>query len=181
MTVLGVIADTHIPDRARHLNPAILPIFQDASVDAILHAGDISAPGVLRNLEEVAPVYAVQGNRDWLLLRHLPRDLVLVFDGVNLVLEHGHGLLRNYLVDRTHFMFFGMQESRYQRRLLATHPQARVIVYGHLHIPCNTWFGDVLLFNPGSANIPAKRCTPSVGILKIRAGGEVEGEIIELF
>ena len=180
MTVLGVIADTHIPDRTRQLNPAILPIFRDANVEAILHAGDISAPDVLRNLEQVAPVYAVQGNRDWLLLKQLPHNQVLTFEGVSLVLEHGHGLWRNYMVDRIHYLFFGMQERRYQNRLLAKYPQAQVIVYGHLHIPCNTWFGDIFLFNPGSASVPAKKYTPSLGILKIRAGGEVEGEIIEL-
>ena len=103
MTALGVIADTHIPDRTRHLNPAILPIFQDAGVDAILHAGDISSPDVLQILQEVAPVYAVKGNRDWLLLRHLPHSQVRAFDGVNLVLEHGHGVWQNYVVDKFHY------------------------------------------------------------------------------
>ena len=77
-------------------------------------------------------------------------------------------------------MLFGMQESRYQNRLLVSYPQAKVIIYGHLHIPCNTWVGDQLLFNPGSASVPDKEYTPSVGLLKIRAGGEVEGEIFEL-
>jgi hypothetical protein len=180
MTVLGVIADTHIPDRVRHLNPAILPIFRDAGVEAILHAGDISGPDVLRMLEEVAPVYAVQGNRDWLLLRHLPHNQVLTFEGVNLILDHGHGVWQDYVVDKFHYMFYGMQERRYQNRLLAKYPQAQVIVYGHLHIPCNTWFGDVFLFNPGSASVPTKKYTPSVGILKIRAGGKFAGKIIEM-
>lgn len=180
MTVLGVLGDTHIPDRARGLHPDILPIFREAGVEAILHAGDVSVPGVLQELEEVASVYAVQGNRDWVLLRHLPRKLFLSFEGVDLVLEHGHGQWRNYLVDRTHYMLFGMQESRYQNRLLVSYPQAKVIIYGHLHIPCNTWVGDQLLFNPGSASVPDKEYTPSVGLLKIRAGGEVEGEIFEL-
>ena len=180
MTVLGVLGDTHIPDRARGLHPDILPIFREAGVEAILHAGDVSVPGVLQELEEVAPVYAVQGNRDWVRLRHLPRNLFLSFEGVDLVLEHGHGQWRNYLVDRTHYLLFGMQVSRYRNRLLASYPRTRVIVYGHLHIPEISWVGERLLFNPGSASVPNKEYTPSVGLLKIRAGGEVEGEILEL-
>ena len=180
MTVLGVLADTHIPDRSRGLHPDILPKFREAGVEAILHAGDVSAPGVLQELEEVAPVFAVQGNRDWVLLGHLPRHQFLVFEGVDLVLEHGHGQWRNYLVDRTHYMLFGMQVSRYRNRLLASYPQVRVIVYGHLHIPEISWVGDRLLFNPGSASVPHKDFTPSVGILNIQSGGEVEGEIIKL-
>ena len=180
MTVLGVLADTHIPDRARFLHPDILPIFREAGVEAILHAGDVSVPGVLEELEEVAPVFAVQGNRDWVLLRQLPRKLFLSFEGVDLVLEHGHGQWRNYLVDRTHYLLYGMQVSRYRNRLLASYPQTRVIVYGHLHIPEISWVGERLLFNPGSASCPDKKYTPSVGLLNIRAGGEVEGEILDL-
>jgi len=180
MTVLGVLADTHIPDRERQLHPDILPKFREAGVEAILHAGDVSVPGVLQELEEVAPVFAVQGNRDWVMLRHLPHNQFLTFEGVDLVLEHGHGRWRNYMVDRTHYLIFGMQVSRYQNRLLASYPQVRVIVYGHLHIPENSWVGDRLLFNPGSASCHQKEYTPSVGLLNIRAGGEVEGEILVL-
>jgi putative phosphoesterase len=180
MTILGVLADTHIPDRVRGLHPDILLAFVEAEVDAILHAGDVSVPGVLQELEEIAPVYAVRGNRDWVWLRHLPHNRFLDFEGVDLVLEHGHGRWRNYMVDRTHYFIFGMQEARYRNRLLASYPQVRVIVYGHLHIPDNSWVGDQLLFNPGSASIPEKEYTPSVGLLKIRSGGEVEGEILKL-
>lgn len=180
MTVLGVIADTHVPDRKRHLNPAILPIFRDAGVEAILHAGDISVPDVLQQLEQVAPVYAVRGNRDWVRLGDLPFGKLLSFDGTSIVLVHGHGRLREYLVDKLHYAVHGMQVKRYQDRLLKAYTQATVIVYGHLHIPCNQWINGQLLFNPGSACCSAKRYPPSVGLLQIHSGGEVQGKIIEL-
>ena len=64
MIRLGVISDTHIPDRARRLNERVIPVFREAGVSAILHAGDVSTPRVLKQLEEVAPVYATRGNRD---------------------------------------------------------------------------------------------------------------------
>jgi predicted phosphodiesterase len=36
----GVIADTHIPDRAKHLPSMVLRTFERAQVNQILHAGD---------------------------------------------------------------------------------------------------------------------------------------------
>jgi hypothetical protein len=180
MTVLGVIADTHIPDRKRHLNPSILPIFRDAGVEAILHAGDISVPDVLQQLEQVAPVHAVRGNRDWVRLGYLPFGQLLSFNGISIALAHGHGHLQEYLVDKLHYALHGMQVKRYQDRLLQEYTQSTVIVYGHLHIPCNQWIDGQLLFNPGSACCPAKKFTPSVGLLQIHSGGQVQGEILEL-
>lgn len=180
MTVLGVIADTHIPDRKRYLNPAILPIFRDAGVEAILHAGDISVPDVLQQLEQIAPVHAVRGNRDWVRLGYLPFRQRLSFNGVTIALVHGHGHLREYLVDKLHYAVHGMQVERYQDRLLQIYNQANVIVYGHVHIPCNQWIDRQLLFNLGSACCPAKKFTPSVGLLQIHSGGQVQGEILEL-
>jgi hypothetical protein len=59
---IGVLADTHIPDRAKELHPDIIPIFQQHEVDRIIHAGDICVPSVLEQLTKVAPVDAVRGN-----------------------------------------------------------------------------------------------------------------------
>jgi predicted phosphodiesterase len=67
MTILGVLADTHIPDRVPGLNPRVLKIFQQARVSEILHAGDVSIPQVLEELRQVAPVSVVQGNRDFFI------------------------------------------------------------------------------------------------------------------
>ena len=88
---LGLIADTHIPDRRSSLHPQILTAFKEAGVAAILHAGDICSPQVLERLETVAPVYAVRGNRDWVLLRHLPSTRLLEFGGIRVAMAHGHG------------------------------------------------------------------------------------------
>ena len=58
MTTLGVIADTHVPDRRPDLDPQILPIFLQAKVQTILHAGDVSSQKVLDQLSQIAPVLA---------------------------------------------------------------------------------------------------------------------------
>ena len=59
---IGVVADTHIPDRTRELPAEIFDHLH--GVDMILHAGDVSRQIVLDRLATIAPVIAVQGNRD---------------------------------------------------------------------------------------------------------------------
>ncbi len=181
MLTLGVIADTHVPDRRRSLDARVLPVFKAAGVAAILHAGDVSTPKVLEQLGELAPVHAVRGNRDWLALRNLPHHQELTFEGVRIGLSHGHGQFVNYVVDRVDYITRGYRLEMFQPRLAATFPHAEVIVFGHTHRSLNIRSNGVLLFNPGSPHFPdLKTDAPSLGLLHIQAGGEVWGEIIEL-
>lgn len=180
MLTIGVIADTHVPDRVRRLSPAALAVFHAAQVDAILHAGDVSSQGVLSELGEIAPVYAVQGNRDWFSLRRLPAQLQMEFGGIRLGMAHGHGGLWNYIKDWMQFLLYGLQWEVIETRMLAAFPEAEVLVFGHIHRPVNRWVGYKLLFNPGSAHITPESFAPSVGLLRIGGNGQVEGEIIYL-
>lgn len=181
MMILGVIADTHIPDRTRQLHPKVLPLFEESGVEVILHAGDVSVPRVLAELREIAPVYAVRGNRDFWRLRDLPAFVDLEFNRVPMVLAHGQGRWWNYLAGKVQYLAHGLQPERYKRQLVQTFPHARVIIFGHLHIPINDWVGERLLFNPGTACCPEiKKLPPSVGFLHVNAGGEVKGEIVYL-
>jgi hypothetical protein len=181
MLTLGVISDTHVPDRARCLGQRALDVFSSARVDAILHAGDISIRRVLDQLGELAPVHAVRGNRDWAALSKLPVRLELEYGGVNIGLVHGHGRWNEYLVDRVEYIVRGYRLEMFQPRLVAAFPKANVIVFGHTHRPLNQWVDGALLFNPGSPHFPdVKSIAPSVGLLHLGAGGEVVGELIEL-
>jgi putative phosphoesterase len=178
---LGLIADTHIPDRRSSLHPQILPAFKTAGVDAILHAGDICAPQVLEQLETVAPVYAVRGNRDWVLMRHLPAARLLEFGGVRVAMAHGHGRWRNYLLDRVNYIFNGFQLERYTPRLLGAFADAHVIVFGHTHRRLIQWSGGQLLINPGSPHVSEDRDQQgTLGLLHIENGDELNAEFIFL-
>ena len=74
MPTLGIITDTHIPQRIEALPPRVFEVFRGA--DRILHAGDINSRRVLDQLAEIAPVDAVAGNAD--LFRHgLPLTCVI--------------------------------------------------------------------------------------------------------
>ena len=179
---LGVIADTHIPDRQRALHAAVIPIFQKASVDYILHAGDISVPAVIAQLEAVAPVYAVRGNRDWLRLKELPITRVLPFEDITVGLTHGHGGMRTYLQDKINYIRRGPMAFRIikERGLSLLPPDVDVVIFGHNHSVFNEVEDGVLIFNPGSTCCPIPRnAPPSVGLLHID-GSQVRGEILKL-
>lgn len=181
MTTLGVLADTHIPDRAPKLNSKVIQIFRQAGVETILHAGDVSVPGVLRELEQVAPVHAVRGNRDVFYLRELPMRIQMKVNGVSIGIAHGHGTFSRYMVDKLHRAMRGRLVERYIRRMLLAFPEEDVIVFGHLHVPCNFYIEGKLLFNPGSTTFPWPRSDPAtVGLLQLKAGNKPQGEIITL-
>ena len=181
MTTLGILGDTHIPDRVPELDSRVLDIFRQAKVEAILHAGDVSIQRVLEELGQVAPVYAVQGNRDIFSLRQLPMRIELNFDGVSIGMAHGHGSFSRYMVDKIHRAIRGRLVESYLMRMLQTFPDADVIVFGHLHLPCNFFLEGKLLFNPGSTSYPWPRGDPAtVGLLHLREGNGPHGEIITL-
>jgi len=181
MITLGVLADTHIPDRAPQLNPRIREIFLRAEVNAILHAGDVSTSGVLDELKQVAPLYTVQGNRDLFYLRQLPMQIEMDFEGVSVGMAHGHGTFSRYMVDKIHRAMRGRKVGIYLQRLLQAFPTMDVIVFGHLHVPCNFRLEGKLLFNPGSTSYPWPRGDPAtVGLLHVDGNAGVEGEIISL-
>lgn len=181
MTTVGVLSDTHIPDIASELDARIIERFRQAGVAAILHAGDVSVPDVLTTLESIAPVYAVRGNRDIFALRKLPLRMSLEFEGISLGMAHGHGTFSRYMVDKLHRQVFGRLVERYVRRMLLTFPNVDVIIFGHLHVPCNLHIESKLLFNPGSTSHPFPRGEPATfGLLYLEHGKEPHGEIIEL-
>mgnify|MGYP001080713185 CR=1 FL=1 len=180
MTVLGVISDTHVPDRIPQLNPRALDVFRQAGVTQILHAGDIMVQSVLDELAQVAPVQAVRGNRDVWNLKHLPTHLKLEVDGVHIGLTHGHGTLSNYIYEKFDIAIKGKRVGRYLQRVVADFPHADVIIFGHLHVPGILNLEGKLVLNPGSACCPYPRSLkPSVALLHVTSG-TARAEIVEL-
>ncbi len=178
---VGVIADTHIPDRVKTLHPGVLPALRAAGVGMILHAGDISRPDVLEELATVAPVKAVRGNRDWLFMDTLPLVQNLTLAGVPVTLMHGHGGWVNYLRDKLYYMRDGYQFERYRQKVVQLAAEARVIVFGHTHHAENLEVDGHLFFNPGSPHFgfsPERQ--PTMGFLRFYEGGIVRGEILAL-
>ena len=157
---LAVIADTHVPARARDLPAAAWAIIDGA--DAVLHAGDIVEPALLDRLRERAPVWAVLGNNDRAFGDTLPERLELELGGVPLAMVHDSGEAR----DR-------------RARLRRWFPAARVVVFGHSHIPVVEDDGDLLLLNPGSPTDRRRMPSFTLAILTLEPG-RPRAEIVEL-
>ena len=131
---LLLIADTHVPKRAKDLPAAVWD--QVADVDVVLHAGDWVTPALLDDLERrAARLVACWGNNDGdELRRRLPERADVTLDGVRFTVVHETGAS-------------GGREAR----MAARYPDTDVLVFGHSHIPWDTTTGSGLrLLNPGS-------------------------------
>jgi uncharacterized protein len=154
-----VLADTHTRGMTRTLPFGAWPYIETA--DHILHAGDVCDPALLDELKSHAPVTVVMGNCDAWDVKEwgATDDATLDLGAVPIAMVHDAG-------PRT------KRRERMERR----YPGARVVVFGHSHIPCNEDDGRLLLFNPGSPTWKRRAPFPSMGILWIQ-DGDVEGEI----
>jgi putative phosphoesterase len=159
MTRVVVLADTHIRRGSRRRLPEAA--YQELErADLILHAGDLVVGEVLEDLRRFAPVRAVLGNNDLELSGVLPESLSFELDGVPVAMVHDSGPSAG-------------RAGRMWRRF----PEARVVVFGHSHIPWNQPGVDgQLLFNPGSATERRTQPQHTVGVLEI-AGGRVAAGI----
>lgn len=178
--VIGVVADTHVPDRRERVDPRLLAVFEKAGVSIILHAGDISTAEVLSDLRRVAPVTAVMGNRDF-SIRGLPLIQKMNLLGVPLVLTHGHGGLLGYIAGKIVYLTRGYSFERYWRPLKRQFPKAQVIVFGHTHRVVNEVIDGCLFFNPGAAyECLENGQRPHVGLLTIYPNRRVDSQVIDL-
>ncbi len=158
---IGVISDTHIPKRAVRVPDAALRLFGD--VELILHAGDLSSLAVVDQLSAYAPVEAVQGNVELPeVVAALPIKREIVVGGCAIGLVHVLG-----------------ERARYERNARGEFPSARVVVFGHSHIPYVEDRDGLLLLNPGSATDHRRQPACTVAILTI-TDGEPSAEIIPL-
>ena len=176
--VVGVVADTHIPDRVNALHPLLPDELSQHRVQLILHAGDLSTMAVVRTLEKIAPVLAVTGNRDFLLRKEIPMKQHLKIYGNEVVLAHGHISPGIYWADKLEYITHGYSFDRYQQRLARLYPEARVIVFGHTHHPENQQIGEQLFFNPGAVSHgDYLDRAPFYGLLKFYKGGRIDATI----
>jgi putative phosphoesterase len=165
----------------KSLHPGLLPALENAHLDHILHAGDVSTWRVIERLREIAPVDVARGNRDFTLPREIGLVKHIELAGVHLALMHGHGGWIKYFIDKFYYLSQGYRLERYLPLLIREAKDARVVVYGHTHHRVNTRINGLLLFNPGSASFGSKRYkNPSWGILTAYQDGRVEGKILEL-
>lgn len=141
----GIISDTH-----DLLRPEVLEALRGC--DCILHAGDISSPRILEQLEQIAPVRAVRGNNDREWAAHLPLFLDFELGGLRICMAHKKKDLPTNLSD------------------------CDLAICGHTHQYASVWLDHpgkkrTLLFNPGSCG-PRRFIQPiTMAVLKIGPDG----------
>ncbi len=159
--LIGLISDTHIPDRARILPQNVIDAFSD--VDLILHAGDLTSPKVIEELEDIAPVVAVQGNMDRARGINLPVAQVIEAEDLKIGLVHGEVYPR---ADTQQLLY------------LARELDVDILVSGHSHQPKIEQTEGKLLLNPGSPIVP-RLADRTVMLLEIN-NKEVDVEIVKI-
>lgn len=156
-----VLADTHIPDFAKELPARLVPELRRA--DLVLHAGDVTSSSLLDELSQFAPVRVALGNNDrpdvaaWGAEDEVRMDL----DGVPVGMVHNAG----------------PRQAR-ERRLRRRFPSARLIVFGHSHIPLDAQLDGVRLLNPGSPTWKRRQPLRTFAVVTI-SSGRVRTRIVE--
>jgi putative phosphoesterase len=149
---IAMLADTHV-NNVEDLPKKIINAL--STVDLIIHAGDFTDVQLLRDLEELSKVKAVQGNMDSTELKAiLPAKAIVEIKNKRIGITHGSGSP------------WGIEE---RVRKVFESDRIDILVYGHSHQSQNKVIKDILFLNPGKA-------TDSFGILTIGAG--IKGEIV---
>ena len=140
---LLLLADTHVPKRARTLPDAVRRAASE--VDLIVHAGDWVTEAVLDELLALGPVLGVWGNNDGPDLRaRLPEIARAEIEGVRVAVVHETGA-----------------SAGREKRMDAAFGDTDLLVFGHSHIPWDTSPAGMRLLNPGSPTDRRRqpRCT----------------------
>lgn len=131
---LLLLADTHVPRRARDLPARVWDEVERA--DVVVHAGDWVVPELLDELTaRSARLVACWGNNDGPELRsRLPERADATLDGVRFTVTHETG-----------------GSAGRDARMSRLYRDTDVLVFGHSHIPWDTTTSTGLrLLNPGS-------------------------------
>jgi len=150
--LIGVISDTHIPERASEIPEIVFKTFK--GVDIILHAGDLVSPVVREQLEELAPTKCVIGNMDRYYGLKLPERIVVEVDDIRIGLNHGEVYPRG---DTQQLYYIGLEM------------EVKYLITGHTHWSFIKELPDMLLLNPGSPTVP-RLSDPTVMLLNVKDG-----------
>ncbi|SIR62002.1 metallophosphoesterase family protein [Microbacterium sp. RURRCA19A] len=162
-TRLLLLADTHVPKRARSLPEAVRRAA--SGVDLVVHAGDWVTASVLDDLAALAPVLGVWGNNDGADLRdRLPELARAEIDGVRVAVIHETGAATGR-----------------EKRMDAAFPDTDLLVFGHSHIPWDTVTpAGMRLLNPGSPTDRRRQPVCTMMVLTLADGAVRETQLLEV-
>jgi len=176
----GLISDTHMPERWHRIPETLPEIF--AGVTMILHAGDVGELWVLDQLGAIAPVIAVHGNDEPSSTpHHLPAKQIVTAAEQRILVWHGHYPDR---VDELESRRWPDIRPKLER--IAQHGrqvEARMVHFGHWHVPLLCEIEGVLLVNAGaiaSGNFVTRQLVQTVAIASLLEDGRFHITHIDL-
>lgn len=137
---IGVISDTHGILR-KNVTDTL------SACQAILHGGDIGGGEILKELKEIAPVYAVRGNVDERRDCQLPVWLSMELYGIRIFLIHNRRQIRRDISDR------------------------QLIIYGHSHKYEHIVKGTQTWLNPGGCGARRFKLPLTLAVISIEETG----------
>ena len=146
-----ILSDTH-----RYIKSAVnvLESFKD-EIDGFVHLGDHfdDAEALHRQFPSLR-YYSVLGNNDYNFEGR--KDRIAFIGGKKVRLTHGHKQRVSYGL--MYLDYFGREE------------EADVVLFGHTHVPCLEYSGNMALFNPGSISLPRSLYGPTFGMMEVKEG-----------
>ena len=127
-------------------------ISKTENVDMIIHLGDLvkDAEEIEYTFENIGVEY-IAGNNDW--SSDAQKEKVLMIENKRLFITHGN----IYSVKNGYSNIIGRGQEL----------GVDIVMFGHTHVPNEDYFKNMLLFNPGSITLPARRFSPSYGVIEI--------------
>lgn len=163
---IGILSDTHLPNLIRYLDElGPEPAHFFATVDLILHGGDLTSPMVLDWLEQFAPVLCTTGNNDPIVDARCKEVEILDVHGWRLGMVHS---LRR-----------GFRPMPELQQLFPT--PVEIMIAGDTHYEVLEYRDGVVVLNSGSPTFPHHKDLRlgTVGLLELEPG-KLHAEIVLL-
>jgi putative phosphoesterase len=170
--LIGVLSDTHIPDRTNKIPEIVINDFKEKKVDYIFHLGDYTRYETYKNLIDTFgqdKVISVRGNMDFdSKLKKLPEKVELELFGYKILMLHGMGG-PNMIIKRL------------IKKLDLLNSEYNIVIFGHTHRPVNEKQNGILFLNPGTTTPIDNKFTviSSFGYLRI-SKQRIEFEVVNL-
>ncbi|MGE5328177.1 MAG: metallophosphoesterase [Deltaproteobacteria bacterium] len=125
---------------------AMIDIISNNNADKIIHLGDLVKDAEMLEYEYPdCEVISVAGNNDW--YSNQPTECLLELEGKKVLVTHGN--------------HYGVKNGVAKITERARKIGADIVLFGHTHIPYESYSDNILLLNPGSVSLPAggSRCS----------------------
>lgn len=156
----AVVSDTHIGDALQELPLELMGILNRRQPELIIHAGDLTVPHAITQLQTIAETVAVRGDNDPTEFAGyaLPDYWNDTIKGHTIVATHGHRTMEKELPSRKVNEFLARFHLRFRWwngyfKDLYDHfsyMAPALIIGGHLHQQLKRYYKNTLIINPGA-------------------------------